>query len=79
MAVQVITGSVVLIHFTLKVEDGVIVNSTHSSGKLVLFRLGDDSLLAPLVEQFFGLYAGGICTVTLPLQAIFSAESSDLI
>ncbi|MBF1994316.1 FKBP-type peptidyl-prolyl cis-trans isomerase [Serratia symbiotica] len=79
MAVQVIAGSAVLVHFTLKLEDGVIADSTRSSGKPALFRLGDGSLSAPLEEQLLGLHAGDTCTFTLPPQAAFGAENPDLI
>ena len=58
MTAQVISDSAVLVHFTLKLEDGSTAESTRSSGKPALFRLGDGSLSAPLEAQLLGLRAG---------------------
>ncbi len=79
MAVQAIASSAVLVHFMMKLEDGMIADSTRSSCKPALFLLGDGSLSAPLEEQLLGLHTGDTCTFTLLPQAAFSAENPDLI
>ena len=65
MTAQIISDSAVLVHFTLKLEDGSTAESTRSSGKPALFRLGDGSLSAPLEAQLLGLRAGDKCAFTL--------------
>lgn len=79
MTAQVNGGSAVLVHFTLKLEDGSTAESTRGNGKPALFRLGDGSLSAPLEEQLLGLRAGDKCAFTLQPEAAFGAENPDLV
>lgn len=79
MTAQVISDSAVLVHFTLKLEDGSTAESTRNSGKPALFRLGDGSLSAPLEAQLLGLRAGDKCAFTLQPEAAFGAENPDLV
>ncbi|MBH1890966.1 FKBP-type peptidyl-prolyl cis-trans isomerase [Serratia marcescens] len=79
MTAKVISDSAVLVHFTLKLEDGSTAESTRSSGKPALFRLGDGSLSAPLEAQLLGLRAGDKCAFTLQPEAAFGAENPDLV
>lgn len=57
MAESVQTNSAVLVHFTLKLEDGSTVESTRANGKPALFRLVDETLSPGLEEQLVGLKA----------------------
>ena len=43
MSKSVQSNSAVLVHFTLKLEDGSTAESTRNNGKPALFRLGDGS------------------------------------
>lgn len=79
MTAQVNGGSVVLVHFTLKLEDGSTAESTRGNGKPALFRLGDGSLSAPLEQQLIGLRVGDKCAFTLQPEAAFGAKNPDLI
>ncbi len=45
MSESVQSNSAVLVHFTLKLDDGTTAESTRNNGKPALFRLGDASLL----------------------------------
>ena len=44
MSKSVQSNSAVLVHFTLKLDDGSTAESTRNNGKPALFRLGDTSL-----------------------------------
>lgn len=79
MTVSVERDSAVLVHFTLKLEDGSVAESTSASGKPALFRLGDGSLSDALEQALLGLKAGDKHAFTLPPEAAFGAVSPDLI
>ncbi|WHQ74970.1 FKBP-type peptidyl-prolyl cis-trans isomerase [Pantoea sp. Lij88] len=71
--------SAVLVHFTLKLEDGSTAESTRANGKPALFRLGDGSLSAALEEALLGLTAGETKQFTLEPEDAFGGVSPDLI
>ena len=79
MTVSVQRDSAVLLHFTLKLEDGSVAESTSASGKPALFRLGDGSLSAALEQELLGLKAGDKHAFTLEPEAAFGTVSPDLI
>ncbi|SFN93159.1 FKBP-type peptidyl-prolyl cis-trans isomerase SlpA [Candidatus Pantoea varia] len=71
--------SAVLVHFTLKLEDGSTAESTRANGKPALFRLGDGSLSAALEQALLGLNAGENKQFTLEPEDAFGGVSPDLI
>ncbi|CRY54581.1 FKBP-type peptidyl-prolyl cis-trans isomerase [Yersinia intermedia] len=77
--IQVQDNSAVLVHFTLKLEDGSTAESTLINGKPALFRLGDNSLSDALEQQLIGLKVGDKHTFTLQPEDAFGVESPDLI
>ncbi|WP_337025436.1 FKBP-type peptidyl-prolyl cis-trans isomerase [Pantoea anthophila] len=79
MTESVQRDSAVLVHFTLKLEDGSTAESTRANGKPALFRLGDGSLSAALEEALLGLKAGETKQFTLAPEEAFGAVSPDLI
>ncbi|CAI0876723.1 FKBP-type 16 kDa peptidyl-prolyl cis-trans isomerase [Serratia rubidaea] len=79
MTAQVQPNSAVLVHFTLKLEDGSTAESTRGNGKPALFRLGDGSLSASLEQQLLGLSAGDKRAFTLQPEDAFGANNPDLI
>ncbi|WP_130833964.1 FKBP-type peptidyl-prolyl cis-trans isomerase [[Erwinia] mediterraneensis] len=79
MTESVQSHSAVLVHFTLKLEDGSTAESTSASGKPALFRLGDGSLSAGLEKELLGLKAGDKHSFTLAPEDAFGAVSPDLI
>ncbi|WP_075182313.1 FKBP-type peptidyl-prolyl cis-trans isomerase [Pantoea sp. 1.19] len=79
MSQAVVQDSAVLVHFTLKLEDGSTAESTRDSGKPALFCLGDGSLSADLEAQLVGLKIGDRHAFSLTPEAAFGAASPDLI
>ncbi|WP_337021576.1 FKBP-type peptidyl-prolyl cis-trans isomerase [Pantoea anthophila] len=79
MTESVQRDSAVLVHFTLKLEDGSTAESTRANGKPALFRLGDGSLSAALEEALLGLKAGEAKQFTLAPEEAFGGVSPDLI
>ncbi|CDG98978.1 FKBP-type peptidyl-prolyl cis-trans isomerase [Xenorhabdus bovienii] len=79
MSTQVQVHSAVLLHFTLKLDDGLTADSTYSQGKPALFRLGDGSLSEPLEQQLLGLNVGDKHQFTLAGEAIFGKPNPDLV
>jgi FKBP-type peptidyl-prolyl cis-trans isomerase SlpA len=72
-------NSAVLVHFILKLEDGSTAESTRSSGKPALFRLGDTSLSPGLEAELIGLAAGEQKSFFLAPEAAFGIPSPDMI
>ena len=58
MSESVQSNSAVLVHFTLKLDDGTTAESTRNNGKPALFRLGDASLSEGLEQHLLGLKEG---------------------
>ena len=79
MTESVQRDSAVLVHFTLKLEDGSTAESTRANGKPALFRLGDGSLSAALEQALLGLKAGETKQFTLAPEEAFGGVSPDLI
>jgi len=79
MSESVQRDSAVLVHFTLKLEDGSTAESTRAHGKPALFRLGDGSLSAALEQALLGLKAGETKQFTLAPEEAFGSVSPDLI
>ena len=79
MSESVQRDSAVLVHFTLKLEDGSTAESTRANGKPALFRLGDGSLSAALEQALLGLKAGETREFTLAPEEAFGGVSPDLI
>ncbi len=52
MSKSVQSNSAILVHFTLKLDDGSTAESTRNNGKPALFRLGDTSRLKVLNNSF---------------------------
>lgn len=71
--------SAVLVHFTLKLEDGSTAESTRNNGKPALFSLGDGSLSAGLEAQLIGLKVGDKKAFSLTSDDAFGSISPDLI
>jgi FKBP-type peptidyl-prolyl cis-trans isomerase SlpA len=79
MTESVQRDSAVLVHFTLKLEDGSTAESTRANAKPALFRLGDGSLSAALEQALLGLKAGDKHNFTLAPEEAFGSVSPDLI
>ncbi|QHM73970.1 FKBP-type peptidyl-prolyl cis-trans isomerase [Mixta intestinalis] len=71
--------SAVLLHFTLKLDDGSTAESTRANGKPALFRLGDGSLSEALEAALLGLRVGDKKAFTLEPEAAFGSVSPDLV
>lgn len=68
-----------LVHFSLKLDDGSTAESTRNNGKPALFRLGDTSLSEGLEQQLLGLQAGDKKAFALEPDAAFGTVSPDLV
>lgn len=79
MSEQVKHDSAVLVHFTLKLEDGSTAESTRGNGKPALFRLGDGSLSDALENELLGLKVGDKLAFTLAPESAFGSKSPDLV
>ncbi|MTD41075.1 FKBP-type peptidyl-prolyl cis-trans isomerase [Erwinia sp. CPCC 100877] len=79
MADSVQSDSAVLVHFTLKLDDGSTAESTQSNGKPALFRMGDGSLSEGLEQHLLGLKPGARRKFSLQPEEAFGVSSPDLI
>ena len=74
-----IGAAMIVLHFTLKLDDGSTAESTRNNGKPALFRLGDTSLSEGLEQQLLGLKEGEKKAFSLEPDAAFGVPSPDLI
>lgn len=79
MSKSIQSNSAVLVHFTLKLEDGSTAESTRNNGKPALFRLGDGSLSEGLEQHLLGLKEGEKKAFSLEPDAAFGIPMPDLI
>ncbi|EMI5490423.1 FKBP-type peptidyl-prolyl cis-trans isomerase [Providencia stuartii] len=79
MSTQVQPHSAVLLHFTMKLEDGSTADSSYSQGKPALFSLGNGSLSPELEQQLLGLSIGEKKSFSLPGDVIFGKHNPDLV
>ncbi|MEA1063545.1 FKBP-type peptidyl-prolyl cis-trans isomerase [Erwinia sp. HR93] len=79
MTASVQSNSGVLVHFTLKLDDGSVAESTRVSAKPALFRLGDGSLSEGLEQHLLGLKTGARVAFTLQPEDAYGTVSPDLI
>ncbi|XBS70498.1 FKBP-type peptidyl-prolyl cis-trans isomerase [Acerihabitans sp. KWT182] len=79
MTQQVQPDSAVLVHFTLKLEDGTLAESTRRENKPALFRLGDHSLSAALEATLLGLRVGETKSFSLAPEEAFGPSNPDLV
>lgn len=71
--------SAVLVHYTLKLQDGTTAESTPANGKPALFRLGDGSLSQQLEQALLGLRCGERHSFVLAPEAAFGVVNPDMI
>ena len=79
MSKTIQSNRAVLVHFTLKLDDGSTAESTRSNGKPALFRLGDATLSEGLEQHLLGLKAGDKKAFSLEPDAAFGISTPDLI
>lgn len=72
-------NSKVLVHFTLRLKDGSLAESTYNNGKPALFCLGDGSLSPAIERELEGLSVTDKRTFTLEPEEAFGQTNPDLI
>jgi FKBP-type peptidyl-prolyl cis-trans isomerase SlpA len=70
-------GSAVTFHFTIKLKDGSIADSTHQMGKPAKLVIGDGSLSDNFEQCLFGLQAGDQRTIELNAADAFGLPNPD--
>ncbi|YCS26973.1 FKBP-type peptidyl-prolyl cis-trans isomerase [Vibrio parahaemolyticus] len=69
--------SVVTLHFTIKMKDGSVADSTHNMGKPAKFVMGDGSLSENFEQCLVGLQSGENKAIELKAQDAFGMPSPD--
>jgi FKBP-type peptidyl-prolyl cis-trans isomerase SlpA len=70
-------NSAVTLHFTIKLKDGSVADSTHSSGKPAKLVIGDGSLSENFEHCLFGLMAGDKKSIALSAEDAFGLPNPD--
>ncbi|OIM99553.1 peptidylprolyl isomerase [Idiomarina sp. MD25a] len=70
-------GREVVMHFTIKLSDGSVADSTRMSGKPAKFRMGDGSLTENFEACLIGLRPGSEREFTLAPQDAFGEPNPD--
>lgn len=63
--------SVVTLHFTIKMKDGSVADSTHNMGKPAKFVMGDGSLSENFEQCLIGLETGAQKAIELKAEDAF--------
>lgn len=71
-------GSTILMHYTIRLDDGSLVDSSSEKGPLSI-KLGDGLLFPTVEEALLGLSAGGSATVRVPAADAFGAHAPALV
>jgi FKBP-type peptidyl-prolyl cis-trans isomerase SlpA len=71
------TGSQVVFHFSIKLSDGSVADSTKVSGKPAKLVMGDGSLTPGFEACLLGLEAGQEASFTLPPEQAFGTPNPD--
>lgn len=71
------TGSEVVFHFSIKLSDGSVADSTKVSGKPAKLVMGDGSLTPGFEACLLGLEAGQEASFTLPPEQAFGMPNPD--
>lgn len=71
------TGSQVVFHFSIKLSDGSVADSTKVSGKPAKLVMGDGSLTPGFEACLLGLEAGQEASFTLPPEQAFGVPNPD--
>ena len=69
--------SVVTLHFTIKMKDGSVADSTHNMGKPAKFVMGDGSLSDNFEQCLIGLEAGAQKIIELKAEDAFGMPNPD--
>ncbi|WP_100752436.1 FKBP-type peptidyl-prolyl cis-trans isomerase [Vibrio salilacus] len=70
-------NSAVTLHFTIKMKDGSVADSTHNMGKPAKLVIGDGSLSDNFEQCLFGLTAGESKVIELQAQDAFGMPNPD--
>ncbi|WP_051680284.1 FKBP-type peptidyl-prolyl cis-trans isomerase [Vibrio rhizosphaerae] len=71
------TGTAVTFHFTIKLKDGSVADSTHQMGKPAKLVIGDGSLSDNFEQCLLGLQAGDQRTIELKAADAFGLPNPD--
>ncbi|WP_407332243.1 FKBP-type peptidyl-prolyl cis-trans isomerase [Enterovibrio sp. 27052020O] len=74
---QIIANSEVIMHFTIKMEDGSVADSTKTSGKPAKLVMGDGSLTENFEKCLLGLTEGEAASFTLEPNDAFGMPNPD--
>ncbi|HHY0479478.1 FKBP-type peptidyl-prolyl cis-trans isomerase [Vibrio parahaemolyticus] len=69
--------SIVTLHFTIKMKDGSVADSTHNMGKPAKFVMGDGSLSENFEQCLVGLQSGENKAIELKAQDAFGMPNPD--
>ncbi|MFH4490667.1 FKBP-type peptidyl-prolyl cis-trans isomerase [Vibrio diabolicus] len=69
--------SVVTLHFTIKMKDGSVADSTHNMGKPAKFVMGDGSLSENFEQCLIGLETGAQKAIELKAEDAFGMPNPD--
>lgn len=69
--------SVVTLHFTIKMKDGSVADSTHNMGKPAKFVMGDGSLSENFEQCLVGLQSGENKAIELKAEDAFGMPNPD--
>ncbi|GLQ72414.1 peptidylprolyl isomerase [Vibrio sp. vnigr-6D03] len=70
-------NSAVTLHFTIKLKDGSVADSTHSMGKPAKFAMGDGSLSENFEKSLLGLVQGEQRNIELGAEDAFGQPNPD--
>jgi len=76
-AIPITRNSTVTLHFTIKLSNGSVADSTHNMGKPAQLIIGDGSLSENFESHLLNLYAGDKKIVDLKAEDAFGSPNPD--
>ncbi|RZN39381.1 MAG: peptidylprolyl isomerase [Methanosarcinales archaeon] len=76
--VQVEDGGTVKVHYTGKLEDGTVIDTTENRDPLQL-KIGDGEIISRIEQAMLGMEPGESKTVKVPANEAYGAHREDLV
>jgi FKBP-type peptidyl-prolyl cis-trans isomerase len=71
---EIQSGKIVEMHYTGKLEDGTVFDSSHDRGETFKFKLGSGQVIQGWEQGIPGMKVGGERTITIPSDLAYGAQ-----
>ena len=72
-------GSTVKVHYTGKLSDGTVFDSSHDRNEPIEFTLGQQNMIAGFEKAVEGMEVGDTKTATIPAEEAYGGKKEDMV